>query len=115
MKPFIFAIIFAIGSPLAGHSEELILSAPLSGGTVHTGLVDMSVFWRPDGAAFEVVAYYVDRADAAAPRKLRMRLDEGDRVVFGLPGLPDAAYSFERRNNTVTVTAAALRNDLALN
>lgn len=115
MKPFIFAILFAISAPLAGHAEELTLPAPLAGGTVHTDLVDMSVFWQPDGAGYEVVAYYIDRANATTPRKLQMRLEEGDRVVFGLPGLPDATYSFERRNDAVTVTTAALRSDLALN
>lgn len=102
-------------APLAAQADSLTLPVPLAGGTVHTDRVDMSVFWRASGEAAEVVAYYVSRPDGALPQKLQMRLAPGDRVVFGLPGLPDATYSFERDADGVTVTASPLRSDLALN
>lgn len=116
MKALALAALLALAAPFGAEADEISLSRPLAGATIHSDLVDMSVYWTPSDTAFEVVAYYVTRADVdAAPRQLRMRLESGDRVVFSLPGLTDAAYRFERQGETLTVASAPLQTDLALN
>lgn len=100
--------------PFVATAGELSLSKPLAGATLHDDLVDMSVYWVQSGTAFEVVAHYVTRTEAT-PHRLQMRLEEGDRVVFGLPGLPGLSYGFAREGGALTVTSAATRTDLALN
>lgn len=114
MKSLALAALLAVAAPFGAQADEISLSRPLAGATIHTDLVDMSIYWTPSDTAFEVVAYYVTRDDAA-PRQLRMRLESGDRVVFSLPGLADAAYRFERQGGTLTVASAPLQSDLALN
>ncbi len=115
MKAMTLAALMAAATPFAAQAETLTLSAPMAGGTLHTYFVDMSVYWVPSDDAFEVVAYYVARDDAATPHKLQMRLEDGDHVVFGLPGEPGAAYGFERTAGTLTVTAAPVQTQLASN
>ncbi|QDL91564.1 hypothetical protein FDP22_07060 [Paroceanicella profunda] len=115
MKPLILAALLGAAGTFTAQADTLTLSAPMSGGTVHSGALDMSIYWTPSDEAFEVVAFYTARGDDAAPGKLQMRLEDGDRVVFGLPGHAGTAFSFERTAGALTVIAAPLQTELALN
>jgi hypothetical protein len=105
MKVLTLAALVA-AAPLAAQAETLILSAPMAAATLHEDAADMSVYWLPDGSAFEVTAVYVEAADPAAPAALRMRLEEGDRVEFRLPGVEGVSYAFAREGDALTVTTA---------
>ncbi|WP_093968594.1 hypothetical protein [Actibacterium lipolyticum] len=113
MKAMTLAALMA-AAPFAVSADTLTLSSPLAGGTLHTNAVDMSVYWTQSDDAFEVVAYYVTR-DETAPQKLQMRLENGDHVVFGLPGQTGTAYSFERVADALVVTTAPVKTELAYN
>ncbi|EPX78619.1 hypothetical protein [Salipiger mucosus] len=113
MKALTLATLLA-AAPVAALADSLTLETPLAGGTVHGGTVDMSVFWQPEGEAHKVVAHYAEPGDAA-PQRLVMLLNDGDNVVFGLPGKRGTEYRFSREADAVTVTAARTRTQLALN
>ena len=113
MKAITLAALLA-ATPFAALADTMTLSTPMAGGTIHSNAVDMSVYWTPSGDAFEVVAYYVTR-DEMAPQKLQMRLENGDHVVFGLPGQNGVAFSFERVADALIVTSAPVKTELAYN
>ncbi|WP_118138180.1 hypothetical protein [Oceanicella sp. SM1341] len=113
MKTMILAALLGATASVAAQADTLTLATPMSGGTLHAGAVDMSVYWLPaEDDALEVVAYYTERGEEAAPRLLQMRLGAEDRVVFGLPGQAGTAYSFEREAGALRVTAAPVQSDL---
>lgn len=114
MKALTLSALIAI-APVAAIADSLTLSAPMSGGTVHADTVDMSVYWLPSDTAFEVVAQYVDRNRETAPQRLRMRLEQGERVSFGLPGQTGTVYAFARSATALTVTAQPVWTVQAMN
>jgi len=80
------------------------------------GGIDMSVYTQAtDGSALELTAIYTPRISAYAPAHLRMALNEGDAVSFGLPGAPGVTYSFARSAQGVTVRADETAVQLASN
>jgi hypothetical protein len=105
MKVLTLAALVA-AAPMAVQAETLVLTAPMAAGTLHEESADMSVYWLPDGSAYEVTAVYVEPAEPAAPLSVRMRLEEGDSVVFGLPGVEGVSYAFAREGDALTVTTA---------
>ena len=111
MKALTLAALIA-AAPVASLADSLTLAAPLAGGTVHAAGTDLSAYWIEDGDAAELVAYYT--TGGAAPQPLRLRLTEGDRVVFGLPGQSAATWSFAREAGAVTITGEALHSQLAM-
>ncbi|APX21377.1 MAG: hypothetical protein CML50_22620 [Rhodobacteraceae bacterium] len=117
MKSLALAALLA-AAPVATLADTLTLAQPRAGGTLHTNTVDMSVY-RTDAetdGAFEVVARYIDAgSDADAAKTLRMRLEDGDSVAFGLPGHSGTSWSFTRAGDALTVTSAPLYSQLALN
>ena len=115
MKALTFAALL-VAAPFTASAETLTLAAPLAGGTVHTDTVDMSVYWTAAGdSASEVVATYVAAGNPAEPQVMRMRLEDGDSVVFGLPGHAGDSWNFARKSGAVTVNAAPLKSQLAMN
>jgi len=115
MKALTLAALIA-AAPVATLADTLTLTAPLAGGTLHTDAVDMSVYYTAaEGDAFDVTAKYVVKGGESEPRTLRMRLEEGDSVVFGLPGHSGASWNFARSNGALTVAAEPLYSQLALN
>ncbi|QDL91540.1 hypothetical protein FDP22_06940 [Paroceanicella profunda] len=113
MKTMILAALLGATASVAAQADTLTLATPMSGGTLHAGAVDMSVYWLPAADdTLEVVAYYTERGDDAAPRLLQMRLGADDRVVFGLPGQPGTAYSFQRNDGALHVTSAPVQSGL---
>lgn len=113
MKALTLAALIA-AAPVASLADSLTLATPLSGGTVRAAGTDLSAYWVEDGDAAELVAFY-STGSGAAPQPLRMRLTEGDRVVFGLPGQSGATWSFAREAGAVTITGEALHSQLAMN
>lgn len=103
MKALTLAVMIA-AAPLAAVAEPLVLSAPMSGGTVLSEAADLSVYWLPAGDAIEVVAHYVTADTAQTPQRLRMRLEEGDNVTFGLPGVRGVVYGFRHEAGALVVT-----------
>lgn len=63
----------------------------------------MVVYYTENGAAVEVVATYIETNDPTTPLRMRMTLNEGDRVSFGLPGFRNSSFTFQRSGTQVTV------------
>ncbi|MCD2185411.1 hypothetical protein [Rhizobium sp. GN54] len=88
------------------HAQDVTLAAPFLGATSHANDVALSVYYLPaDAGALEVVVTYVGDAEANQPRRTVMRLADGDRVRFGLPGHPGTLYEFTRNGATVKLSA----------
>ena len=103
MKNLTLAALLAV-APFAAAADELSLTSPEAGGVIHTDAAEMSVYWTPEGDMMEVVAAYIPRDGGEVVRDLRMQLNDGDTVTFGLPGIEDAVYRFARKAGTLTVT-----------
>lgn len=90
-------------------AEGVTLNAPLSGATMHSNDVALSVYYiRTSADAFEVVVTYVGDAEANQPRRIVMALSDGDHVSFGLPAHPGTLYGFARSGNAVTISDEAV-------
>ena len=102
--------LFASGAQ-AGAIE---LTKPLAGATLNEAGIGMSVYWTRDAKdGAEVVATFTSLNGEYRPRRMRMRLTDGDKVSFALPGRSDAYYTFERSEDLVRVTGQCLANMLA--
>ncbi len=110
-KASVFAFFAGIAAVAA--ADDITISRALDGATVQESGVDMSVFYTKDAATFEVTAVYVRKGNSAAPTRIQLRLMDGDRVSFSLPGGASAAYTFARTGSDVTVTARSLWMDVA--
>lgn len=87
-------------------AETVTLTAPLEGASLHSGTVDMNIYFT-EGAdnAFEVFATYLGDPAPRRPRRLIMALQEGDDVSFALPAHPGTLYNFRREGGMLTVTS----------
>lgn len=90
---------------LPAAADEIRLDVPLAAASLHDGGVDMVVYYLEHADHFEVVATYVAQYAPDAPARLHMGLVEGDRVSFGLPGLPGMTYRFSRTGAVIAVEA----------
>ena len=96
---------FAIALAGAASADQIPLTEPLSGASLHDGGVDMNVYMTEGDAGLEVVATYTP-SETYAPARVAMVLADGDAVSFALPGAPSAHYAFARTGGDVTVTAS---------
>lgn len=95
-------------------AEEIVLTAPMQGASLHTGKIDMAVYYLDHTDHFEVVATYVEADGAYDPARLRMGLVDGDDVSFGLPGMTQVRYRFSRVGDQVTVKANMVGETVAM-
>ncbi len=98
-----FAALALMATPAL--ADEITLTAPMASETLHEGGLDMNVYWVEAEGGIEVVGTYVARAGANAPARIRMLMQDGDKVAFGMPGVQDTLYSFERSGDALHVTA----------
>jgi hypothetical protein len=90
---------------LPAAADIIRLEDPMAAASLHDGGVDMVVYYLEHEDHFEVVATYAAHHAPAAPARLRMGLVDGDRVSFGLPGLPGVTYTFARTGASIAVEA----------
>jgi hypothetical protein len=96
-------------------ADAISLQKPIAGASVHTGGVDMAVYYVDQGDHFEVVATYAASEGPFQPGRLRMAMTDGDSARFGLPGMATAVlYTFHRQGDIVTVDATHVGEDFAL-
>ena len=114
MKTFTTAALALTVLAGAAAADEITLTAPMSGATLHEAGVDMAVYTVEADAGLEVVATYTP-ADTYAPMRLAMVLADGDEVNFGLPGAPTVYFTFARAGDDVTVTARPVGVQFASN
>ncbi|MGY9045482.1 MAG: hypothetical protein ACKVKF_00030 [Rhodobacterales bacterium] len=86
-------------------ADEMTLTAPMSSATLHEGGLDMNVYFVEAENGYDVIGTYVSRVGAYAPARIRMLMQDGDSVAFGMPGARDVLYSFERSGDALHVTA----------
>lgn len=98
------AAAFAL-SAAAASADSISLEAPMQAASLHTGGVDMVVYYLDETDHFQIVATYAPKADAANPSRVVMGLTDGDEVSFSMPGETQVAYTFARDGETVTVDA----------
>ncbi len=101
----ILALGLAACLALPAQADQIELTAPMQGESLHEGGVDMAVYFIKAGDLYEVVATYTDTTGPYDPARLRMGLADRDAVHFSLPGLRHVGYAFERHGGTVRVTA----------
>ncbi|KMK65349.1 hypothetical protein [Puniceibacterium sp. IMCC21224] len=92
-------------SATAAVADDISLTAPQMGATLHEGGIDMSVYWTDTGAGYEVVATYTPGVSTYAPRRMIMLMQDGDAVAFGVPDARDVFYRFARVGDSVQVSA----------
>lgn len=92
-------------SAIAANADTISLYAPMQAASLHTGGVDMVVYYLDHDDHFEVVATYADGAEPFDPARLKMALVDGDDVNFGLPGQPQVSYGFTRDGDVVEIEA----------
>lgn len=94
-------------------AETITLNTPMEAASLHTGGIDMVVYYLDNDEHFEVVASYLDDT-SAQPTRFQMALSNGDAVNFGLPGQTDVSYGFARNGDAVTVDADYISREIAL-
>ena len=117
MFKFISTSIIALSLGTAAFADTATMTRAIQGGSLHDGPLDMVAYWQPlDDGGFEVTATWRDRATDDAPMRTIMRLEDGDRTAFAMPGYTEALYSFSRTGEavTVSVTVAAESAEIAL-
>lgn len=108
------ATALALGVATA-QADSLTLPAEMAGGTLGHAGVDMSVFWVAQPGGYAVTARYVTPTAVEGEAQLRMLLQDGDVVSFGLPGVGGQHYSFAAQGGAITVTATRSWMQLASN
>ncbi len=97
---FRFAMIAATALGLAhtpAAADETLLTAPGQTATLTGGAVEMMATYRPtDWDTFEVTAIFAASGWTNEPMRVRMAMQDGDRVAFSIPGYPDQLFRFSR-------------------
>lgn len=106
------ALLASIAGPAL--ADEITLSKPAAGTTLHESGTEMSVYYTEADAAYEVVATYLTGRDAE-PARVAMQLEDGDAVSFGLPGARGTIFTFARDGGDLTVRSASTAQDFASN
>ncbi|SMX50256.1 hypothetical protein [Maliponia aquimaris] len=106
MKTILAAALLAATSG-AALADDVTLSAPLTGATLHEGPVDMSVYWTDKAEVYEVVATYLTGLRGEEPARLVLLMQDGDRATLGLPGAPGYHFTFQRSGDQVMVSTHA--------
>ena len=96
------ALFLAAGAAAA---DEIELTSPMQGASLHEGGIDMVVFYLDQDDHFEVVATYAPQREPYEPSRFRLAMADGDTMRFALPGEDQVMYSFARAGTTVSVTA----------
>ena len=99
-----FAAALAL-SATAANAETITLNAPMAAASVHSGGIDMVVYYLEQPDHFQIVATYVSQDDPSNPSRMNMGFNDGDRVSFALPGESQVTYTFARSGDTVQVDA----------
>jgi len=96
------AFILAAG---AASAEQIELTSPMQGASLHEGGIDMVVYYLDQDDHFEVVATYAPNREPYEPSRFRLALADGDSMRFALPGEAQVMYGFVRTGDMVSVTA----------
>jgi hypothetical protein len=103
----------AVFASTALYAGQIELTQPMQGASLREPGIDMVVYYTEKGDALEVVATYIDTGKPTEPLRLRMALNDGDNVTFGLPGFRHTAFNFERSADRVTVRSETKPTKLA--
>ena len=115
MKNLITAAAIFAASAFAAQAEMVELEAPMQAQSLHTGGVDMVVYYTDEDDHLQLVATYVDQIEGNEPSRIRMGLQDGDATSFSLPGHPHLIYDFARAGVTVSVNAEIIGQKVASN
>lgn len=97
---------------LPAFAGEVRTATPMQAQSIATPAVDMVAYFVPvDGDGFEVTATWLGAEDDA-PSRLVMRLQDGDRVSFALPGHKDTLYTFVRDFDAVSISAEPAETEI---
>ncbi|SFE39318.1 hypothetical protein [Roseivivax sediminis] len=110
------AALLSLFAAVPATAGETVLVSSGDGATLTEYGVAVSVYWtETDDAAAEVVATYKPVVAPAEPARLAMRLEDGDAVSFGLPGIPGLSLAFEHTGEGVRFATETLGTDYASN
>ncbi|TPK96527.1 MULTISPECIES: hypothetical protein [unclassified Mesorhizobium] len=85
-------------------AEEATVGRPIEAGSLHTGRLDMVVYYVPiDGDLLEVAATFAPKG-GGDPQRVVMGLADRDSVAFSMPGYKGSLYAFSRSGEEVTVS-----------
>ena len=99
---------------LPAYAADVQTRTPVEAMSLEAGAVRMVSYFVPaEGDLYTVTATWI-AGDDAAPQRLVLQLDEGDRVSFSVPGHADTLFTFARDTDAVSVSAepaeARIRN-----
>ena len=99
---------------LPAAADELRMSRPIEAASLNTDSLALVAYFVPlADDAYEVTATWLGDEDAEA-RRLVMRIEDGEKVAFSLPGHLDTLLTFSREFDAVTLSTrpvvAAFRN-----
>lgn len=95
-----------LGGGLSEASGKVRTETPIEATSLAVGGVRMVAYFVPAaGDLYDVTATWVG-TDAAAPHRLTLRLGDGERVSFGLPGHDGTTFTFAREADALTIAAA---------
>lgn len=93
------------GIATAASAEEIILTQPIAGASLHAGGVDMAVYYQDVDSGMEVSGYYAPLGSEEVPGRVQLLLQDGETATFSLPNTARVVYSFARDGETLSVTA----------
>lgn len=101
------AFALALAAAFPAFAEDALMTRPIEAASLSTEDLTLVAYYVPlPDAGFEVTATWLAQ-DATAPRRLAMRLEDGDSVAFSLPGHMDARFTFAREDDVVRVTSTS--------
>lgn len=111
MRIAVLALFLAAAAPvLAGEAraDEALMVQPIQAASLTTETVNLIAYYVPlADEGYEVTVTWLGAEDAEASR-LQMRLADGDRVTFSLPGHPEMRFTFARTLDVVAISSAPI-------
>lgn len=106
-------VTFALATAaLPAFAGEVRTATPMEARSLASPTVEMVAYFVPvDGGGYEVTATWLGDEDDS-PSRLVMRLEDGDRVSFALPGHVDTRYTFVRDFDAVTISAEPVEAEM---
>ena len=109
------AAVLAAAAAAPAQAEEVVISHPLTAGSLHEGPLDMVAYWTEvPGGALEVTATFRDPATSDEPMRIVMPMQDGDALAFGMPGYEGSLYGFARSERDITISVEATSDEIAL-
>lgn len=102
MRSAVLSLFLAAAAP--AFAEDTLMVQPIQAASIATETVNLVAYYVPlADEGYEVNVTWLGTDDAEASR-IQMRLGDGDRVSFSLPGHPETRFTFARTLDVVAIS-----------